>query len=1725
MTSAVTPWFHHQALVRRFSQSLQQALDTRHITAAQRLWLQRLLDDREPGGQSALQALPRVDQVVVDSELPLGSELSAAWVISDPLDPQAPVVLDTLLNGVEVFANREALNQAITQRYLHHFAMTQTLELQHVEGNPFVQRMQSIVAQQVRHLDTLIAQLDGLPSLRTAIGTQLQHELSEPGVDVFEHCLQEVVEDVGAGQVVIGTQSLVDAAFQDFGSQPPSVENPVKRRFVDTAGAPLDAARALLWAAALAGVGVGLADRYEGLLSNYWNSPYRDGGTLREFAARALAEAFRHELLQAWAAHRLTATEVQQLAAVLFNPVVDPASCKVWQPSLILNRAAAPKLAGVFVLELIGTAGAGLYMFSAQEGLRHFASRALLDAHFRSPGGLAHLLSLTSLNEHDALHSQTLERVRLDAINQPLFNKMLDSIIALQKRNLQHVLSLPPIHALRCAVRVDDALDVRHLLDRRLGGLHDNWRWSSGQEGFVQRWAAGQTLVEFSAAQMDQVMYSPANAWHGQLGTLDVLLAHQSEQYEKIAGCMRDTLNRYLAVCGADDLDARDLWLESPATGNTRLISLTLERVSGHASGRLPGDCKLVSGDPAVQAGQVSLLPVDLLEWMLEQTSAEFIQRYASHLRNFFTRPLRWLDAQIRPGLSQCLILDAALHLELSMERRWQTLDARSLDMFQQMIERPVRSLRQALGDQAVEVFAVQLLYDPQQPALALDNVLVLTCASSPGWYVVWALCSDLSEYASMDILETGLAAGFESPRSRADWMHLLQASDRARLQLHLDSLSGAPYLLVQLQRIDGHVIETLQARNLQRHCEDALHVLRRAQPWKLPADGLRHLLNESEYSDPERQLLDRLGVNMEVMLADALLPDWMKQASVRQLFRLSTYIERWYVACYSSPDYLFGIEEPGEYARNRVQGRFAKDFPEQSLDPDKIIVTTTHYTATPVGIGEIPSSLPAVTAQQSTSLTEYVIGRSAASQDGVISVKMEAGQAAGVVITPDYLRALVRELDVANAYRLLLKENFTAGQPGYSARLKYYTEQVPPLELLRTYAMRIRDELSEEGFRFVEAILTMPEAALRLPVLERDVMIAPLSLQAAEGVAPDRVPGAFIIAPGTSQPGPWLLYTLFNADFYLQEYPDQAALLNAIHTADDVQRFILSRLPASARRLYEHGGFIEPHVPFSTESDLDVPWETPAPVALVIEPIAGNALHALFASTGEVLQWWFGKLSMTNAEEDWAASKFLWTLGAEQILALVPGRLGALVGLWQSHSLLRDSAVDVVQLQWGKAAAELLAAVAVLLTTRRAPEGELSEITETAAAPDQPLVPHQRLSWGNNSLTPELWSRLRPYQVEDLDLGSLVKDPLLSTYKDPGSGFTYASVVGALYRVEKDQHGWFIVGDLGRGPRIFVRDGQWQLNLQLGLRGGGGILTRIKSGLVSTEVDQVLIVEATGMADIRRKFRTHARDIAEAHALAREYLENSRDNLEQRMPDGNHHPRVGEILKQVFDISAPPASLFDTVSHSINQLHAALMDGSLSPLNSERYVIGVRRSSLEEVTAFSFPVEPAKRIYLTERFFRDPTFRLKSHVLAHGQFNQGRHFRATVLIHELSHLYCGTEDLAYIEAHAPFIDLLEDHSEYRRNIKHELVTQQSGLSWRTPTNQLFRTQRADGLWYDLTDHNAKQKIMQITSSHKFEQARAVFYTDDAVRSEVILGNADSVALLVTLLGRERLVP
>ena len=143
------------------------------------------------------------------------------------------------------------------------------------------------------------------------------------------------------------------------------------------------------------------------------------------------------------------------------------------------------------------------------------------------------------------------------------------------------------------------------------------------------------------------------------------------------------------------------------------------------------------------------------------------------------------------------------------------------------------------------------------------------------------------------------------------------------------------------------------------------------------------------------------------------------------------------------------------------------------------------------------------------------------------------------------------------------------------------------------------------------------------------------------------------------------------------------------------------------------------------------------------------------------------------------------------------------------------------------------------------------------------------------------------------------------------------------------------------------------------------------------------------------------------------------------------------------------------------------------------------------------------------------------------GGFNASAHFRAGTLIHELTHLVGGAHDIADLDASAPFLDLLDDGHPVSKALKDELsALRATALSHKTPADRLFRKRDSSG-WRDISEQDGpiKASILRITGTTNLAQARDVFLSDPQKRSEVILSNADSVAVLVMNLGRTRALP
>ncbi|MCF5226024.1 dermonecrotic toxin domain-containing protein [Pseudomonas syringae] len=1736
------PYFFSDSLRSRFAQDIQDAIGSSRISSDDGKWLQRLLAASiEPGTDAGL---PRVDRLIMGDNSPDDAELAGAWLISDPVASATSVFLSTLAFGIERFESRTSLLTALQERFSK-VSDISTVEAERVEGSLFDARMLAVMRQQAGHLQSLSIQLQALPDMRAAAGKALQNVLAQrglaEGIDVFSQIVQLLdinpERDPGVSSVM-GTQYLVDAAVQAYSLE--ALPAGLKRQFLDAEGQAFSQAQAALFEQALADSVCAVPAVYEQLLADYWMAERQDGRTVRDFTGQALAECFRQHLLASRAHGTMTEAEYRCLLTLLpaCSGAIDPQSIRVRRLSVAVAADEPVKQVGVFLIDFPAEDLSSTFLYSSLPGFLRFGDSAQAIAHVVSGPSHAGLLFYSSLNDHPAVRMQGQVELHPNALTAAFFSEFVDSVIALQKRNLRYVLGLPAIHSEKNPVRVDDALDIRRLLDGRLSSLHDSGRWRPEPLAFDLAWGA---TAQVGSGQTSGLISEPSYNWIGKLKKLDALLERVDALHSGVDGCMRHALNRYLAVIGGPPLDARTLWVLPDAEDSVpvRLLSLALDRVCGYAQAALSDSVVVAGLITPILDRPVQRLPLALLEQMLVCVQEDFSRRFEEQIGEFYSRTIRRLDTRMHPGVMSMLVREYLLRLELLVEKRIATLPESMIQSVQQLLDRPLPSLRAALGDARVDAFSIAVQYDSASPAIKVSNAFVVHDRLARSEPVLWVLSKGLIRFENLQALEQYVALLLKGTELASHVSGVLAEPDRQALLGHR-ARAGSLDLKVTLHCIEGHFIEALQLDEIERQRRTAAYVYQDAVSWRVPSELFNNLLGAVEREDRNRKALSYLGVAIQFTIYKATVPTWVSGASRADQITLVAALQRFYVTCVGQKDFLFDIPSLYDYSCEQLKNRFNTDFVEPRPDPENIRITLEHYVPAPVTPGQTPQSIPAATQAVSENLVEYAINRFLSRQDGVIALSSRDNQPLNPALTPAYIRELVTSLDIATGFRSMLDSALATTTSSYLERRKLFVEQVPSLDILRAFALRLKNELSEQAYRVVENVLNMPDAIARLPVNGCKMVFSPLKLLAAkEGWEPNVVLNTYLMGPSDSQPGVWVLYAPLHEEFVFKEYPDQAALLHDIHHSPGLQAYMLDRVDPDVRKIYDHGGFVEPHLPFSVESSFDSPFETPAPVTVQIDPYEGNCLLLMFKGALDILKLQVQQHSVTNAEHRRSAAQYLFTLGAEQIMALMPGRVGALIGIIQGQSLLNMSVISAGDQHWGKALSEFMAALGVMITSgdpsaAPAREGDEPGPGSEGIGSTDPLIQLEDIadlpefSWGNSSMTQQIRDRLREFEVHDTALYTLQRDELLSVYRDPATGKNYAAINGKIYELQNDEDGWFIIAGTKVGPSVILDvDQQWKIDIQGGLRGGGGALTRMDGSLVDDLVEEIMVVNARGMSEIRHAYREMAQSIEDAHAQAQRYLETSLANLTRELPEGGLDPRTEKIIGDFFGQKVPDKQLYDITKRAVADIYQALMDPSLSPIDSPRFVVGVNRLGNESSSAFIFEADPSRRVFLTEQFFRLPSYRFKIRVMRSGEFKFGPHYRAAILIHELSHLVLKTDDIAYVDSQAPFVDLLEDAPTYRLRIRNELIAQQQKtLSYQTDRDKLFKQLDDDDAWRDLRrkDGNGKQSILRICGKKTLEEARDVFYENVRKRADVMLKNADSVALLVTLLGRERFV-
>ncbi|WP_296262479.1 MULTISPECIES: dermonecrotic toxin domain-containing protein [unclassified Pseudomonas] len=1758
MSITTVNYFHSASLRQRFIDQLADALQSGRLRVEEQLWLEDVARPLVSGGPDPV----RVDRLIFNDGSIKPFELSAALLFSHARPNDSKVYLYTLANGIEVLDNRIVLLDALRTRFARG-NVERVFECEKIEGDPFRAQMLAIVDHQVQYIEQLTLQLKRLPSLLDAsidsLRRQLRRTVPHLSIDPETHLLQLVAEENADTEKVPFTQTLAQATFDD--SCKVRLAQGVTRQFLDARGVVVNAADAALCAQALTDAAAGVGEQYMVLLRAFWRRTWSDQRTCRDLAVESLNNSFRHELYGLLHDDTLTTTMLKTLLPLVQSETGILSASNVLCSRLTLSAGGAScPLGGTFLIRSRVGADRQVVWFSPDHRLIRFADRAALSAYFSSAQGRLQLRPALALPDQSILSAQGQLQVELDEIEAPVFADRVDSIIALQARNLAYAMALPSAPE-QVTAMLDDALDIRQLLDpRQLQFNAGRWCrdlplnfaevWIEQSDDLIIAQSPGLTgnSTAISQTELDVDPHKGlAASWVEQSQDLDLRAQHLRQMDSVLIDFAEQALQRYICVlvkgpACADDI--RVQWLESAPVdpsdveshaapvseslqrASMKLVSFLLECVSGHRSRFLPSGAHAVLGTSQVPAR----LKTDLINHMLETMVTTFIDRYLQRFEQSRFELRRQGNQQWRPATATLRLREDAMRLDLALGIREKRIDPVGVNVLRQALDRPVRALRSALGRDVTEAFSIWLTCGDHPPILLCDT-MVLNRPLLPGSPVIlWTPMQGWQQTASIEALKHLLQRKLHG-RYHERWLALLGERDRTVLCDYLLSAS-ANQLQIELRRIDGHIVQALQQGVHARERQDLRQLCLRAVRCRFEAGLFRHSARMTESDEHLTRMLDGLSVRIAHSIFNAMLPSWMTAISNSDLSIYYNILRRNYLASEGGKDFLFDIPALRDYAFDQLASELLKDFPEELLNPDQITVVSRRYVSAVPAAGELPFIMPAATVEHQETLTEYSINRFVEEPDAALTISSVEQPHAERLLTPYYIRRLTRRLDIGAGYRVLLRKAFTPDEPQFTQRRRLFIDLLPSLLQGTAFPEKLQGRLSAQAYAFLSRVLEMPDGIAREPVAGVRVIISPLQLVADPGMAPDTVAGLYVIGPAWPGAGPVLLYAIY-ADFIFREYPSQAALIADIRQDRALQKLVLERLDPAVHRRYANGGFTEPHLASSVGLfDFDVPLRRPGPVALGITEINGNALQELFNGTVDLLLNASISNTVTNAQVDHAGRAFLAALGLGQALTLLPSKLGALVTLWQSHSLFHASAVSASGHRWGKALSEFTAAVGAVVAAREQAVEEPPSIdpigTDSSPAEPNEDEPSSPYSWTVARLDPEQQIRLQRLEAQGVALNEMRHDKLLNLFMSKKDATPYAVVNGKVYRVRglPEEGTWSIVGaDGSLGPQIKLDSNQrWQLVLDQGLKGGGGVVTKLRASDAQRGAEEGLIIEAMGMPEIRAMYRDRARRIGRAHFQARSYLQNCLDNLNLRQ--GNSlDPRVSRLVGDFFGVASPDENLLNEMKSSVKTMLEAFTDDSLSPFSSPRFIVGTNRPGRESVIAFVMKKDPKRRVFLTDRFFNVPAFAVRPEAVREG-FEVAMHYQAANLLHELSHLALDTHDIAYVEAMAPYPDLLrEDNPTNVRMRTYIEDIQQNRLSHHSPADILF-TRLETGKLRDITadDDRGLATVLRIAKTTRLERARELFLTDARVRSKIMLKNADTLTLLILRLGRRNYV-
>ena len=1719
MNAIPRPFYAEQALYECFMNSLSLAELAGDLSAAESSALRSAVKEDHPTGST------QVHSLFVSRKQCRPVHWAGALLCRPGNAPGSAVFLFTVTGTLRRFADESALCQALEQQLDDPGQRSELLRLTPLDVRAALitpgaltldtRQVQSPVMQNVSQgiSDFLVscrvqalASLITLPSLRSVLDTQLSRALAReyPGwlLDFQtiwlrssrrgEHPTQEdQVTTVSLGTAALDFYlkgELPAADSREFLGLPEGGTHEVETRLVRV----------------LSSATKDLPKRMQAALDTYWQEAGAAQVSPFDHCVARLGDLFYHQTLQALHDQQITREQFGHLQQ-MFSDVNNNAQVQAARLAVFDPTKGELALSGVFSV-FFPKQESPVFSFSAAQGLIKHGTRARfkswLLSSLRTPATYASIARYIALDQRESLAAMSELRLSVEHISSDVFAACVQSIRTRQSSDFNFLLQqLRAGHVALAAV--DHALDVRQLIDPDLLALNSGGRWSSR---YVPG-ASGFTPVPDSPSEVADVLGLKLMNLKAQR---DELLRYWPTPYSFALARLQEPMIR--AGHGRLDfscvvIQARD---SHTPVRSVMLVDALLERVTGYRP--LPLNPQAVEAalqsSSSAEAKLLKTFAGTKVLTVLDQAAMDFSAQFKQRLRGFFFTPYspQGPDAL---ALRLATLRGVMLRAELRLMHLDNALGSTDRAILNTVLDYPVSDQRPALNQFVPDVHGISLSFNGGQGAMAVANCFLVTErggleSANAGRAIVWTPAAGFEGFNCLDHCMAHLEALLLSKVRRWELLDNVSTAEQSGVSTYLD---GTRYWKVAgqnrwlyLEPIEQDFISQCQIAAINKVLQDIEHVCRLARNTPLSAQAFENTVQSALVAGRAGVMLERVIETARLQQFNTLLPAWLKAAAPDEQQQYAHLLQRFQSAGQADQSYLHDIPEITEFSRAALASRLNTDFPGQGLQPDAIEVVIDTYLGAPVGVGNIPSFLPAATTRTHQSLTQFALNAFYRLNAGTMSLHGHDGRALPALLDAAYVRQLTRQLDIGAQYQTLLKTRLAPGNDGVALRQQQFAEHLRLQVIEQALREKLIDPRKETSWRYLQHVMDMPDGSAREPLDGGTIIIRPFELIAEEGDDPDRVAGVYLIGPAAPEAGPQILWVNYSEQFTFQSYDSDADVLEDLRTSTPMQNLLLSRMSAFTRKTYANGGFVEPHLARYISSPIPGLLLKALPPTLANRPIAGNLFHELYKDNYQLLLQMAAEQSKTTAEANWESFKYLFSLIVQTALMFLPAKLSIPLVVWQSMGALNEGVAAARRGTWGEAVGDF--AQALLITATRQRSGKHTE-----------------------GVTPELapQAELQPFQVNDVALKDLHRDPSTHVYSDPRSGFNYVQLAGQVFRLKAWRERWRIfIDEQLDGPLLKLDDKQqWVLDTREPLLGGGPVFSRAIMGGYAFTYE----MEAIGMDSIQRRFPEKALKIREAHELATIYLQRSQNALHTLNEAGEVNADNRELLEIFFDVEAIDQAMLERLKQTVEPMLARFLHPDMAPLTSSKYVV-CRSRFANNTVAFVNLADPSKRVYLAEKFFAS-VFELP-YALNHPYLKQteppfavNQHYRASFLLHEINHQVLNTDDIFYSNPGFPYPDLLDERTAYGSRLKQLCDVAQQCHSPYVEEQRLFQSFNPDTQqWSDIPNGPAKSHVKKIAGVQTLAQAREVFTKDPMKRIDLMLANADTVVLLISRLGR-----